>query len=166
MKQINRLLLNTDGADSTSASVADPLSTPVGDIDISRPVAAAANYEMEIHEPKVGPNKAQTGRNLEIKLKNTKEVKSTKGEIMHAKALVLSKYYPLQASEKMSIKQVAQSIARLAKGLGLNASITPKDIIDNPSMLSGKVGLFKVAIKQETSEYPEGNEVKDIVIEG
>ena len=144
----------------------DPLSTPVGDVDLSRPIAPAANYEMACIEAKVGPNKAQTGRNLEVKIKSTKEIKAVKGDIMGAGALVLTKYYPLQATEKMTMKQVAQSLARLAKGIGLPASLTPNDIISNPSVITGRTGLWKIGIKQETSEFPEGNEVKDVVIEG
>lgn len=162
-----------DGANTVAVNASliptpelDPLSTPVGDIDLSRPLAPASNYEMSVAEATVGPNKAQTGRNLNVKLKSTKEIRSTKGDVMAPGALVLSKYYPLQATDKMSLKQVAQGIARLAKGLGLPASLTATDIINNPSILAGKIGLFKVAVKQETAEYPEGNEVKDIVIEG
>ena len=161
MKQLNRILRSP--ADTGGGN---PLSTPVGDIDISRPIATAANYEMEIHEPKVANNKRQDGRNLEIKWKNTRELKSTKGDVIAPKQLVLTQYFPLQATEKMTIKQVAQGIARLAKGIGLPASITPNDIINNPSILSGKTALVKVGIKQETTEYPEGNEVKGVVIEG
>ena len=117
-------------------------------------------------EAKVSPNKANTGQNLEVKLRNTKEIKSTKNDTIVPKQLVLTKYYPLQATEKMSIKQVGQGLTRLGRGLGLPGAMSPKDLINNPTILAGKTGLWKIAIKQETAEFPEGNEIKDIVIEG
>ena len=166
--KLNRILLNTDGVDgsSTATPELDPLSTPVGDVDLSRPIAPPSNYEMVVAAAAVGPNKAQTGRNLEIKVKSTKEIKPIKGDMMAVGQLTLTKYYPLQATEKMSINAVAKGIARLCKGLGLPASLTANDVINNPTILTGKIGLWKVGHKQETSEFPEGNEVKDIVIEG
>ncbi len=163
MKKLNLLLLNSDGTDSSS--VADPLSTPTSDIDISRDVATAANYEMTIKEAKLVDKKDDpTRKNLVITLKSTKETRSTKGSIMAPGALTLSKYYPTAATEKMDIRKVAQGFARLAKGVGLSGGVTPKGIIDNPSILVGKTAIWKVAIKQETSEFPEGNEIKDVVI--
>jgi hypothetical protein len=160
-------LLNVDSAAGTGAdSALDPLATPVGDIDLSRPIAPPSNYEMSIAEASVIPNKAQTGRNLLLKWQNTKEIKSTKGDMMAVKQLTLSQYMGLQATEKKTAKAVAQDIARLAKGVGLSASITPLDVINNPSILVGKLALVKVGHKQETSEYPEGNEIKGVVLEG
>lgn len=166
MKQYLTILLMSDAVAGGNGVELDPLSTPVGDVDLSRPIAPPANYEMSIPEASVGPNKAQTGRNLVLKCKSTKEIKSVKGDIMPAGSLVLTKHLPLQASDKMSIKQVSQSIARWARGFGLPPTLSAADIIANPTVFNGRTGLVKVAHKQETSEFPEGNEIKDVVIEG
>lgn len=162
---LNSLRLNTDGAASAGITD-DPLSTNVSDIDLSRPLAPASNYELSITDAKLEDNKKKDGQNLVIKTKSTREIKSVKGDIMPAGSLVLTQYVSLTPSEKYTNKMIAQGIARLAKGLGLPGSITPRDVINNPTMLNGKFGIFKVKINQETAEFPEGNAIAGIVIEG
>ena len=161
---------DTSGGDSVADggnSVADPLSTPAGDFDISRPVAMAANYEMKIKEAKLEPKRDDASRiNIMITLENTKEVRSTKGSVIEPGHLVLRKYYPTQPSEKQKATEVGAALARLIRGVGLPAQLSPRDLINQPSTLTGKVGIWKVKIKKETAEYPEGNEVGDPIIEG
>lgn len=160
----NQIKLSPDDS-AGGATEADPLNTPCGDIDVSRPIAKAANYEMTIVEATVAEkNGDATRHNVVIKLKSTKEAKSTKGDVMHAGALVLKAYYPTKETEKMTRKEVGQKFAKLVKGVGLPAAVTPGDVINNPSVLVGKIGIFKVGIKAETSEFPEGNEIKDVVV--
>lgn len=164
---MKNIKLSPDEAVAAAAVELDPLSTPCGDIDISRPVARAANYEMVVSEAKLEPKKDDPTRiNVVLKIKSTKEITSTKNAIIAPGALVLTTYYPTKETDKMTRQQVGQRFAKLVKGLGLPAQVTPKDIIDNPSLVAGKIGLWKVGLKQETSEFPEGNDIKDIVVSG
>ena len=168
-KNKHNVLLDNTAVDSTGVAdaAADPLSTPSSDIDISRPIAMAANYEMSVKEAKIEPKKDDASRsNIVLKMVNVKEARSTKGQVIEPGHLVLTKYLPTQATDKMSITAVGQGIAKHIRGLGLPASLSPRDAINNPSVFAGKTGLFKVKIKKETAEYTEGNELGDPIIEG
>ena len=63
-------------------------------------------------------------------------------------------------------KQIAQDLTRIIRGAGLPGSTTPRELIDNPTVLAGKTLLVKVGLRQETAEFPESNEVKGVVLEG
>lgn len=166
-KYINSLAnirLNSDAA--ASAGEPDPLAMPTGDVDISRPIIPAANYEMEVTSATVADNKDKTGKNLVLKLKNTRAVRSTKGDELPPGQVVLTQYVSLTVTDKRTSKNIAQDIARTSRGLGLPPQVTGRDIINNPSVLNGKTGLFKIKVSQETAEYAEGNQVGGIVVEG
>lgn len=166
-KYINNIHLSPDDASgSSSAEVADPLAMPTGDIDISRPIVVAANYEMQIKTAAVADNAAKTGKNIVLKMANTKEVKSTKNELIPPGQLVLTRYISLTQTEKRTNANIAKDIARLCRGLGLPAAVTGRDVINNPTILQGKTGLWKIKVAQETQEFPERNEVGDLVVEG
>ena len=166
MKLYNNVLLMFDAPASAGSTDVDPLATPVGEVDLSYPILPAANYEMTIAEASLVDNKAQTGKNLLLKWKTAKEARSTKGEVLAAGQVTISQYIGLATSDKYTNEMIKKSIARVAKGAGLNASLSARDVINNPSMLVSKTALVKVAVKQETAEYPEGNEIKGVVIEG
>jgi hypothetical protein len=144
----------------------DIFDQSAGDIDLSRPIAPASNYQMLLTEPKIEPNRKGTGNNLVVKWKSTTEIMSTKGDVINPGALVITQYIGLTETEKRKSKAIAQDIARLIRGGGLPVETKISEVMANPTLLAGKTMLVKVKIRQETTEFPESNEIGGIVLEG
>lgn len=158
------ILLSSDSG--LSAGDVDPLDMGAESIDLSRPIAPASNYPLSIKEATKQPNKKNTGENLVLKWVSTTDISSTKGDVIPAGRLVMTQYMGLTPSDKRSAKDIGQDIARLIRGGRLPGSTTPRDVINNPSLLVSKTLLVKVSVRTETAEFPESNEVKSIVLEG
>ena len=152
--------------ENTAIDANDPLSTPSEAIDISYPKLPPANYEMTIVEATKVANKKGTGDNLVLKWKTSREQTSTKGDILNPGQVVIPSYVSLAVSGARTTKQIAQDLTRIIRGAGLPGSTTPRELIDNPTVLAGKTLLVKVGLRQETAEFPESNEVKGVVLEG
>lgn len=146
---------------------ADPLDTNVSDISTAYPTLVAQQYELRIAKADKGPNKAQNGELITFTMETTGAARSTKNEdvgpghkMMHYVGVT-----PRTASEPgkrdYTNQDIAKGLAGIAKAAGLNA--TPRDIINNPKMLEGKVVLAKVKVAPETPEFPETNRIGDFL---
>jgi len=158
--------MSDSAASAGNIDEADPLAMEAGSVDLARPIAPASNYILVIKDAKVEPNKKNTGNNLVTKWANTSDITSTKGDIIPAGSMVITQYTGLTPTEKRSNKDIAQDCARLIRGSRLPDATTGRDLINNPTILIGKELMVKVAIKKETDEFPEANEIKGIVLEG
>lgn len=175
-----------ESAGTESAAVErDPLDTPCDDIDISYPLLAASNYHMGVKKAVRKFSKKQTeagtdgltadkdGGVLHVQWENLDQQQSTKGEVITARQLVITEYIPLLPTEATAEKKayttgdIAKRLTKLKKAVGLPGAITPRDIMSNPSMLDGRPSNVpvKVAVKKETADFPESNEIKGYVLE-
>lgn len=137
------------------------LDTDVSSIDTSYPRIVAGLYELSISAAEKIRNKAETGDNLKVEFKTTQPATSTTGEPVPP-GFTMSRYIGLTVTEKYSEDMIGKTIASLMKCFGVTGS--PRTIIDTPAVLIGKIGPCKVSIKKETTEFPEGNEVKSFVV--
>lgn len=156
--------------------VIDPLDQSSDDIDISYPVVAGSDYKMSVKEAKTEPNKDGDGTNLVTIWQNEDELTSTKGEKLVKGQLVLTSYVGLtvkpagERGGKMrkawTNDDIGKQITRLIRATGLGGKgIKPREIINNPTVLNGQVALVKVALRQETAEFPEGNQITGFRVE-
>lgn len=140
-----------------------PLDTEVSSIDTSYPRATPGTYAMLIDSAEIKPNKAGTGENLVLKLKSTTPITQTNGKDSFVPgAFKLTHYISLEVTEKLTAESISRSVAHLAKAARVSGSL--RQVLAQPSPLQGKIVDTKVRIKQETSEYPEGNEVAQFII--
>ena len=151
---------------STIETNLDPLDSASDSIDLSFPIVPAGIYPLAIAEAVVKPNKRNDGNNLVIKWKSTTELTSTKGDICPPGQIVVMQYIGCSVVEKRTAKQIAQDITRLIRGGRLPGETKPSEVIANPTLLAGKVMPVKIAIQQDTDEFPESNKVKQVVVEG
>jgi hypothetical protein len=160
MKNLNRILRSPDVVDG-----ADPLDTPCNDIDTSFPLAPASTYPFECTKAEKTTKKDDESRELiAYTLTNTSTITSTKGEPMPPGSLPLIGRVSITPSDKMDNRAIAKNIARVVKGLGLN--LTPRQVMNDPSLLVGGKGDWKVKLRPETNEFPARNELGDPVIRG
>ena len=152
----------------------DPMSTSVDDIDISYPLLPAANYEMVVKSAVKAENKDKTGENIEIKWANTKPATSTKGAEIVPGQIVLTSYVGLtekperQSENGKTIRartkmDIAKDITRVCKATGVTG-VNPGQIAADPSVLVNKTALVKIGVRDETSQFPESNEIVRLVV--
>lgn len=150
----------------TTIITSDPLDTPVGDIDISYPLIPPNITEFVCVEADVQDNKAKTGKNLVLTWENTRELTSTKGDILPPGNIKLKEYLSTVPTKDFTPKMIGQRFAKLARGAGLPAALTVRDIMNNPTVIKGKIANYKVKKEEETAEFPERNGLGAIVIPG
>jgi hypothetical protein len=137
----------------------DPLNTPVGDIDTSFPLLAAGLYDMEIADAVVGPAKGNpTHQTLKVTLKTTHDAPDVKGQMVN-KGFPIYHHIALTPSEDMPIDKIKKNVAALGQRAGAS-KLSVRDLLNNPTVMKGKVVRVKVGIQKETEEYPASNQVK------
>lgn len=138
----------------------DPLDTNVNDIDTSFPLLPATIYELRVEKATTEPT-SKGGQQIVMKMKTTQETTSVKGDAVPA-GFPLTKRIAVTETPRYTSRQIGQAIARVGKGLGVNA--TPREIINSPTMLEGKIATWNVTIRKATAEYPNpSNDVGDPV---
>ncbi len=143
----------------------DPLGTDIGSIDTSYPVLVADIYDMEVVDAKVNPSK-KGGKNYSVSLRTTQPAKTTKGD-NQAPGLVITQNISLTPTDKYSQASIDKALAKLAQWAGVSG-VTMGDVRSDPAILTPRIkghqGKVKISVSKETDEYPEGNNVKDLVI--
>jgi hypothetical protein len=136
----------------------NPLDTPVNDIDTAFPRVAPGVYEFRIDGPAVGSNQKGTGELLTVPLRSCGELTSTDGERLPA-GFGLTAWVGLTPTGNRTEGAIAKDLALLAKSAGL-LTATPRQLIENPTVLQDKIVKCKVSIQKETAEWPERNQVR------
>lgn len=157
LKDLHRILRSPDAVES-----ADPLDTNVNDIDTSYPILPASQYQFKLEGCKREPTRDNDGERLTIPHKLTEAAQDKKGEPVApghqiTSYIGLTERLGVPGKQDYTINSIKKSIARLAKAAGVNATV--RAIIDNPSILDGKVVIAKVRVNKETAEFPESNSI-------
>jgi len=132
----------------------DPLDTKVDDIDISYPIIPAGLYDLVIDKVSVEENKDKDGKNFVLSLKTQSPVQSIKGNPVAA-GFQLTYIISLKESEKYTLVDIGKRIATVAKAAGV-FGVSPRDIINDPTRLKGRVVTAKVQVSQERTDPRSG----------
>lgn len=164
------------------APAVDPMDQSCDDIDISFPMVPASNYSMRVKScERVLSKKAKeageeldlnnlNSGNLKITWENTTEIQSTKGEQLEPGRIALTQHISLSPTKgsadkkAYTIEDIKRRVTRVVRGTGLKG-VSVSDVIRNPSILIDREGVVKVKVKKETAEFPEGNEIGDVIVE-
>lgn len=149
LNKLNRLLLTND----------DPLSADVGDKDLTKYPLLPANrlLKFEVRQPEKKPTtKDPSAEMLVIPLVLRENgVVSTAGDSIN-EGFVITHRIMITPTDKRTPNQIARDIGGLCQALGVTG-MTVRQVIDNPSCLDGKIGMFKTKINPEKDGYPESN---------
>jgi len=144
---------------------ADPLDTPCNDVDTSMPKLQPGRvYRMEIRKSTVGPAKKDPSRQtLTIELRTTEDAVSTDGKPIH-KGYPIYDRRSITPSDKMDLGAIAKGIATIVKATDLvNSGVTARQIINDPSMLDGKLVDVKTKIVPESDGFPESTGISQYI---
>lgn len=158
------------------ANLANQLGEETCDtVDISYPMLPANTYPFVVKKAEVVNNADETGKNIKIQWENAQEQQSTKGEQLLPGQIVISSYVgltekPARTENGKSIKartltEIKKDMAKVLKATSMSGT-SLKDFLANPSMIEGRQAMVKVGVRKETSDFPESNEIKSLVIEG
>lgn len=165
MKELNRILLNTDSAEGIVTN--DPLNTNVNDVNTDYPMLPDSYYMFRLEATKT-PNKAGTGDNLVVKHILIDGAQDIKGEPV-SPGFVITSYVSLtetsggNGKQPYTIDNIKKGVAKIAKAAQVNATV--RQIIDNPAVLNGKAVRAKVTTSKETGEFPASNRINSYATE-
>lgn len=143
-------------------TMVDPLDQQSGAINTDFPVLKGGIKDLEVVDGSKAPSKSNPNNEvLTFKMKTTQEDVDTKGEIVHP-GYPLYHRIVVTPSEDRTGQRIAKDIAMFAKACG-RGELTPRQIVNDPTLLNGSVARAKVVIQKETDEYPESNSVKSFV---
>jgi hypothetical protein len=141
----------------------DPLDQDTGGIDIGFPLIPAGLYDMEITDVTVEASKNRPdAQTMSIKFALTQGAVDVKGETVN-KGFPVRYYIGLTPTEAYAAKDIAKKLATVLKHAGFATGVTPRQFINDPKMVVGKVLRCKVVVTKATEEYDEGNAVKSFV---
>jgi len=154
---------------STEAQI-DPLSQAAGSIDTSFPLLMADRVlEFKVESSKVAPSKSNEANNtLTIKFKTTKEAtlqdgKKTPPGFPLFKRIGVTVTEPTvdeKGNEKAgrSIDNIARDLAAVLQACyGPKTDKTPRQLLDNPSMIEGEVVKMKIGIDKGSGNFGPSN---------
>ncbi len=138
----------------------DPLGLglDLSTVDTSRPVLPESLYVLEVGNVEVANKKDDdTKRNLVITFKTTVDSPDATGERIISAGFQITKYYPLQQSDKEKAPDYRRDLAVLQDAMeGTKQGERPPF---NPFNYIGRQVLAKVKIKPATDDFGAGNEI-------
>lgn len=138
----------------------DPLNQTAAATDTSMPLLKQGLYDLEITKAEVGTTDKGTEK-LALSLKTTKDAESKDGETLN-KGWMVYHNVGLTPTDDYPAKNIGRNISMILKAAGL-PNVTPRQVIDDPQQLVGKIVRCKVAIKPEKDGYPESNKISQFV---
>lgn len=160
--------------DATSGGVeVDPLSQASGGIDTSFPLIAPDRVcRFKISSAKKAPvkdaEKAAAGHELlTLQLKTEKSYPDTDGKTLNAGFSVYHRISltPTEGKDGKSgrtIENIAKDLATLLKAVGM-VDKSPRQLLDNPSILEGQVVDCRVGVNKAQGNFPESNSIKFVI---
>lgn len=141
----------------------DPLDMGAGSVKTGFPLLQHAGpCELIIKDATVAPGKKDPNKQVITLLLNTnKEYMSTDNETLHP-GFPLRDYVVIDTSTPEGKARTVKSIAAICKATG-QKDLTPRQVIDKPSVLVGRILMAKVGIAKETDGFPESNKIKQYV---
>jgi hypothetical protein len=152
----------------------DPLAGTGDEVDQSYPILPAAKYQVIVKSAEIVPGKKDPSSQLiKIAYANAKGETTVKGEQVEAGEVQFTQHILITPTGKMTEKMIKKAVARFAVATG-NGSLQLRELVedirkstkDSPSCVVDKPLTIKVAVASETTDFPERNEVKEIVLEG
>ena len=159
-------------SEQNTATEVDPLSQAAGGINTDFPLLMPDRiYRLEIKsgtkevDNEAIDKKSKTKYSREqllFKLATTQDAMSRDGKPLRA-GFTLRKYLLVTPTGDYTLDSVARSIAILLKACG-KANVTPRELINNPSMLDKQVVDAKVGISvDKTGTYPDSNSITFVI---
>lgn len=149
----------------------DPMATDVSDVDTSFPLLQDGRLlRFEIRKPKVADAKAskakplkegETIRVLTVPCHTTDDNTGTKNEAIKKGFPVYHRITITETTER-GLNDIAKNIALLCKACGLKG-VTPRDVINNPTVLDGLLFEGKVKIMPEKDGFPASNVLSPVI---
>ena len=165
MNKLNKILLTTDGADGAGVEV-DPLSQASSGIEAPKFPCLAPDRicRFTIKKCSHGPTKDNPNRNsLTIVLNTVKDYNDTDGKVLRAgftgyKRIGTTVITAEEAGEKRprDINAIKADLAMVLKACGMGEK-SPRDLLNNPSIVEGQVVDMKVGLQKERDGYPASN---------
>lgn len=142
----------------------DPLSMPAGDVDTRFPrLQPDRVYRMVVADAENDESKSTPGnRLLTFKLSTTKDEVDTDGKTLHSGFPIYHRITITPTKERSS-KDIARDCALILKATG-KASVSPKELIDNPALLKDQLVDVKVGLQKAKDGFPESNKVSSFVL--
>lgn len=157
--KLNQILLSPDAAQGT---IADPFAEDVSGIKNTMPVLKAKIVRFTITEPKREPTKKDPENEMITFTLSTqsKEV-AVDGTQLNPGFRVFHRIM-ITKSEKRSEKNIAGDLAEVMQAAFPNKGkgMTPRMLLNDPTILDGKMVDAKVSVEPEKDGYPEKNVVK------
>jgi SepF-like predicted cell division protein (DUF552 family) len=137
-----------------------------GEIDTSFPlIKDGSTLKMIIRNPEKVKSKEGTSEMIVCKLETTEELKATNDQTIHPGHKVISRT-TITPSEKREVQAIAKDLATIIQAAeGKGAKTTPRQVIDNPSILDGKVVFVKIGIQKEKDGFPASNTARFVPAE-
>lgn len=172
MKRTNQILhlLSPDAAPSTAPEV-DPLAMPSSEINTDFPLLKPDKiYEFIVRDCTLDDAKSADAppgaKNLVVKLVTAKDEVDVNNSTLGS-GFPITKWIPTYAVGRLTIDNVRRSLGEFIKAvLGPSSKVTPRDLLNNPSMFNGRPIKGKVSIsKDKTGAYPDSNSVRFVIPE-
>lgn len=159
--KLNRILLSPD--DASGAVEVDPLSQAAKDIDTSFPVLMGDRIlRMTIVAATKAATKEHADReSLTLKMKTAKDATLSDGKTAKAgftcyKRVGLSETAAEGDKNARTFKEINRDLALVLKAVGM-ADKSPRDLVNNPSIIDGQVVDVRVGISPARGSFPESN---------
>lgn len=162
---LSAILLMPDAADSAGAAAeVDPLSQAAGGIEAPKfPCLAGSRIcRFTIKSIlKAATKDDATRESLTIAFKTTKDYPDTDGKTLGEgftvyKRIGITPVAPEGEKRGRTMKDIAADIAMLLKAVG-KKDATPRQLLDNPSMLDGEIIDLKTGVQPAKNGFPESN---------
>jgi hypothetical protein len=144
----------------------DPLSQDVGSKELTKyPLLKGDRvYRFEIRKP--SKTKTQDGSKdmLVLPCATVEDYQAVDGETLN-KGFTLIHRITVTPSDKRTVKQISADVGSICQATGVKG-LTVRQLIDDPSVLDGKVFDAKVKIQPEKDGYPESNSLRPVPLEG
>jgi hypothetical protein len=150
-----------------AAEGVDPLDTNVNDIPTGYPLLPGGIMDLRIKSAVKEPTKKNDGERITFTLETFTETKDTKQQVV-APGWQVKHYVGITTRASEGDKRaytnadIAKNLAEIGKSAGLNAS--PRDIINNPAQLDGKIVRVNLKVNKATEEFDESNRVGSFLV--
>lgn len=145
----------------------DPFDMAGGDVDTSFPLLKEKYYRLKVVDPKIETKKDDENyRMLVFKLETIEDALSNLDKPLYAGHKFINRI-GITASKKRTIDDCVRDVGALVQCLWTKEEakqIKMRAIIDNPSLLDGRVGLWKVGISKESGTFSASNSARPLPV--
>jgi hypothetical protein len=138
---------------------ADPLAMPAGEVDTRFPRLLEGVYTLAIRSPEVNEGKSNPDARLfTFKLETTQDGRDTDGNPLY-KGFKWTHRINVAPVGDRTVEDIKKDMAVFLKSAGMD-KVTIRDVINNPSLVEGKLVKAKVTISKASGGFPESNNAR------